>query len=105
MDLRVTRLTQPALTGQGEVTDISNSGVCIKAPFELATGDVVQLEIADSTLFGFVVYANPEGTAFRAGVEVQRVLMGGSDLARLLQMELRRALPGVPGVLTGGVLA
>jgi len=100
MDVRVTRLTQPALTGPGQIADISNSGMCVKAPFELAAGDIVQLQIADSNLFGFVVYASLEGTAFRAGIEIQRVLMGGSDLSKLLHQALRQALPQVPGVLT-----
>jgi hypothetical protein len=101
MDVHVTRLTCPALSGHGHVVDISNSGVCIKAPFELAAGDIVRLEMADSNLFGFVVHASPEGDAFRAGIEIQRVLIGGTDLSRVLQMALRQALPGVPGVLVG----
>jgi hypothetical protein len=99
MDVRVTRLTHPPQTGQGQVADISNSGVCVKAPFELAAGDIVQLEMADSNLFGFVVHASREGTAFRAGIEIQRVLIGGTDLSKILQLALRQALPGVPGVL------
>jgi hypothetical protein len=105
MDMRVTRLTAPSLTGCGQVADISNSGVCVIAPFELAVGDIVQLEIADSNLFGFVVHASLEGTAFRVGIEVQRVLIGGSDLSKILHLALRRVLPGVPGVLAGGLTA
>ena len=100
LDVRVTRLTHPARSGHGQLANISNSGVCVKAPFELAEGDIVQLEIADSNLFGFVVHASLEGTTFRVGIEVQRVLIGGSDLARVLQVALLRALPTVPGVPT-----
>jgi hypothetical protein len=105
LDVRVTRLTQPAKSGPGQLADISNSGVCITVPFELAAGDVVQLEIADSNLFGFVVHASVEGAAFRVGIEVQRVLIGGSDLSRVLHLALRRVLPAVPGVLAGGLPA
>lgn len=105
MDVRVTRLTHPALTGPGQLSDISKSGVCVKAPFELASGDIVQLEIADSTLFGFVVHASLEGTASRAGIEIQRVLIGASDLSRVLHLALRQSLPEVPGVLAGGFSA
>jgi hypothetical protein len=100
LDVHITRLTHPAWSGLGQIADISNSGVRIKAPFELAAGDVVQLEVADSNLYGFVVHASLEGTAFRAGIEIQRVLMGGSDLSRVLHLALRRVLPGVPGVVT-----
>jgi hypothetical protein len=98
MDVYVTRLTHPTWSGNGQVADISNTGVCIKAPFELAAGDIVRLEVADSNLFGFVVHASREGDAFRAGIEIQRVLIGGTDLSKVLQMALRQALPGVPGV-------
>jgi hypothetical protein len=115
LDVRVTRLTHPARSGHGQLADISNSGVCVKAPFELAEGDIVQLEIADSNLFGFVVHASlersafragvPEGTTFRVGIEVQRVLIGGTDLSRVLHLALRRSLSSVPGVLTGGLSA
>lgn len=105
LDVGVTRLTQPARSGHGQLADISNSGVCVIAPFELAAGDIVQLEVADSNLFGFVVHATPEGTAFRVGIEIQRVLIGGSELSRVLHVALRRVLPGVPGVLTPSLSA
>jgi hypothetical protein len=98
LDVHVTRLTHPAWSGHGQLTDISKSGICVTAPFELAEGDVVRLEIADSNLYGFVVHANLEGTKFRAGIEIQRVLMGGSDLSRVLHLTLRQLLPAVPGV-------
>jgi len=105
LDVRVTRLTHPARSGHGQLTNISNSGVCVEAPFELAEGDIVQLQIADSNLFGFVVHARLEGTAFRVGIEVQRVLIGGTDLSKVLHLALRRSLPSVAGVLTGGLSA
>jgi hypothetical protein len=101
MDVCVTRLTQPARSGHGKIADISNSGVCVTVPFELADGDIVQLEIDGSNLFGFVAHVSPEGTTYRVGIEVQRVLIGGSDLSRVLRLALQRALPGVPGVLAG----
>lgn len=99
MDVYVTRLTHPTWSGHGHVADISNSGVCITTPFELAAGDIVRLEMADSNLFGFVAHAAREGDGFRAGIEIQRVLIGGTDLSRVLQTALRQALPDVPGVL------
>jgi hypothetical protein len=105
LDVCITRLTHPAWTGFGQVADISTSGVCVMAPFELAEGDIVQLEIADSHLYGFVAHASLEGSRFRAGIEVQRVLMGGSDLSKLLHVTLRQVLPGVPGVLAGSLPA
>ncbi len=101
MEVYVTRLTHPSWSGHGRVADISNTGVCIKTPFELAAGDILRLEMADSNLFGFVVHASREDATFRAGIEIQRVLIGGTDLSKILQMALRQALPDVPGVLVG----
>jgi hypothetical protein len=69
--------------------DISNSGVAVSAPLELAPGAAVQLEIADSVMFGFIVHCAPQNGEFRMGIEVQRVLLGGSDLSRLLQSVLQ----------------
>jgi hypothetical protein len=105
LDVHVTKLTHPAWSGHGQIADISHSGICVTAPFELAAGDVVHLEIDDSNLFGFVVHASAEGAGFRAGIEIQRVLLGGSDLSRVLTQTLRQVLPGVPGVLAGSLSA
>ncbi|HEY1758650.1 MAG TPA: PilZ domain-containing protein [Bryobacteraceae bacterium] len=105
LEVSITRLTHPAWSGLGQIADISKTGVCVKTPFELAEGDVIRLEIADSNLFGFVVHASLEGSAFRAGIEVQRVLMGVSDLSRVLHLALRQVLPEVPGVLAGSLPA
>jgi hypothetical protein len=101
LDVVVTRLTHPSWSGFGQITDISKSGLRVSAPFELAEGDIVQIEVADSNLFGFVVHASVDGALFRAGIEIQRVLIGGSDHAKVLHLALRQVLPAVPGVLAG----
>jgi hypothetical protein len=80
------------------MTDLSNSGMSVLVPIELAAGDIVQLQIEDSTLFGFVMHASREGGSSRAGIELQRVLIGGSDLAKVLCGALRQVMPALPGV-------
>jgi hypothetical protein len=75
----------------------------VTVPFQVAAGDIVQIDVEDSTLFGFVVHASVDGTGYRAGIELQRVLMGGSDLSRILHLALRRSLPELPGVLAHGL--
>jgi hypothetical protein len=80
--------------------DVSISGVCIAASLELKAGDIVQLEIADSVFFGFVTFSNPEGDTWRTGIEVQRALIGGADLSRLVQAALLQILPDLPGIQT-----
>jgi hypothetical protein len=103
IEVRVTDLAKPGRTGKGRMTDISKSGMGVTVPFEVAAGDIVQLNIEDSTLFGFVVHARQEAECCRAGIEIQRVLIGGSDLSRVLQLALRQALPEVPGLAAGGL--
>ncbi len=91
-DIVVTDLSCESRTGAGQVCDISKSGICATLPIDLAPGSAVRLEIADSTLFGHVVYSKPDGARFRIGIEVVRVLWGGTDHSRLLQSTLDRAM-------------
>ena len=103
--VRVTDLSRPERAGEGRMTDISESGMGVTAPFELEAGDIVQLDVEDSALFGIVVHARHDGSTWRAGVEIQRVLIGGSDASRVLRIALRQTLPHVPGVLVNGMTA
>jgi hypothetical protein len=82
----------------GRTCDISESGISVVQPLQLAAGDVVELEMADSTLAGRVAYSNPEGTEFRLGIEVQHVHLGDSNLSSLLQRTLVETMPTLPGV-------
>jgi hypothetical protein len=56
---------------------------------------MVKLQTADSTLFGHVAYSDWKRNAFRTGIEIERVLLGGTDLAQLLQSVLRDTMPSV----------
>jgi hypothetical protein len=55
----------------------------------------VQME--DCVLFGHVTYCN-EAPSFRTGIEIVRVLVGQSDLARLINAILAESMPATPGV-------
>ena len=79
----------------GTLADISEAGVCLILPCELWPEETVKLEAADSTIFGHVVYSTWKRNAFRTGVEVEQVLFGGTDLAKLLQTVLRDMMPEV----------
>ena len=63
------------------------------SPFRLEAGDMVELELADSTLYGNVVYSNPNDSSFRTGIEASRVLLGSTSLSSILQRILLEALP------------
>lgn len=96
--VRVTDLARPEHGGEGRITDISASGMGMIVPFELSPSDILQLDVDDSRLFGFVVHAKPEGSGYRVGIELQRVLIGGTDLSRLLHQTLQSTMPELPGV-------
>ena len=98
VDIQVTGLTDRTQVSRGQVSDISRSGLCVIVPIRFAPGDLVKLEFADSLLFGYVIYSNPEEKGFRSGIEVERVLLGGTTLSRMLQSILKREMPHVPGL-------
>ena len=83
----------------GTIRDISTSGVCVVTPLELSPGDTVRMDIADTALYGFVTHSQAEKVSgertWRTGIEVQRVLVGDSDLAKLVKRILAERMPQV----------
>ena len=84
----------------GRVVDISQSGLSVDLPSQLAPGDAVQLEMADSVITGRVVHSTPQGSDFRTGIAVIHVTLGATDLSYLLQRTLLEVLPATPGLET-----
>lgn len=100
-EARVTMVGDRERSAVGHVSDISNSGISVGLPFQLETGDVVQIEIADSMLSGHVIYSiysRPDDSLFRTGIEVSQVLLGATGLSRLLQRVLMETMPEIPGL-------
>lgn len=69
----------------GHLEDISDSGICSCFPTPLEPGGIVKLEILGLTLFGHVVYSNPESGTFRTGVYVEPALLDSSNITELVQ--------------------
>jgi hypothetical protein len=80
----VTRVSHRETPMRGWVDNISKAGICALLPRQLAPGDLLQLEMADSLLFGHVIFCNPQSGEFRTGIEVERVLFGETDLSKIL---------------------
>jgi hypothetical protein len=97
-DAKVAKLSNPDHFASGNVVDISKSGISVILPLQLAQGEIVQMNIADSRLFGQVVHSKAEGSLFRTGIEVAQVLLGGTDLSHILRRMLIAAIPATPGV-------
>ncbi len=95
LDVRVIRLTKQGDGVSGRFADISEAGLCLILPCELWPEELVKLKAADSTLFGHVVYSEWKRNAFRTGIELERVLLGETDLAELLRAVLRNTMPEI----------
>lgn len=98
LDVTLTSLTDPSQVCSGRMSNISKSGLNIVVPVHFAAAALVKVDFADSTLFGYVVYSEKHEGAFRTGIEVETVLLGGTDLSRLLHSLLAEEMPQVPGV-------
>jgi hypothetical protein len=93
----VTDLASPDRVASGQVVNVSQSGICATLSVRLAVGATVKVQIEDCNLFGHVIYCDEE-PAFRTGIEVVRVLIGESDLSRLVNAILAETMPTTPGV-------
>lgn len=67
------------------MTDVSDAGVCVILPVAIEPGHLVRVEFSEGSLYGQIVHATSDGEEFRTGIEVFQVLLGNSDLARLLE--------------------
>jgi hypothetical protein len=97
----VTDLLKPGHSAAGTICDISSSGIGVVSPLPLSAGDVVRLDVAESVLFGIVTHATAGEPGSRTGIEIQRVMIGGSELSDLLHQVLQEEMPAVAlGVLS-----
>lgn len=84
LDVTVTAIDAPERVAKGRVVDISESGVCAALPLRFEPGTSIKAQVENNTLFGYVAYCEGE-QPFRTGIEVVRVLVGESDLSRLVR--------------------
>jgi hypothetical protein len=87
LPVRLTRLDDDG-ESDGQVQDISDSGICSLFKTPLEPGAIVELEILGLTLFGHVVYSNPEDDGFRTGVFVEPALLDSSNITELVKSYL-----------------
>jgi hypothetical protein len=98
LDVTVTDIAAPERVASGQIVNISQSGVCANLSVRFEPGAIVKAQTGDCVLFGQVMYCNEE-QSFRTGIEVVRVLIGGSDLARLVNSILVESMPALPGLI------
>ena len=97
-EARVAKISEPEIFAVGRVCEISKSGISVTLPLQLAAGDLVQIEMADSVLSGHVLYSNEVSSLFRTGIDVERVQFGTTGLSHLLQRILLESMPGIHGL-------
>ena len=59
---------------QGEISDLSKSGLALLASSQLPIGQPVKVELGDTVVLGQVRYSKPTPEGFKTGVETQSVL-------------------------------
>ncbi|HEY1759261.1 MAG TPA: PilZ domain-containing protein [Bryobacteraceae bacterium] len=67
-ETKITVLDDLGHSAFGRASDISRSGISVVLPLQLKAGDLVELELADSFLYGHVVYSSPYTALFRTGI-------------------------------------
>ncbi|HEY7336514.1 MAG TPA: hypothetical protein VH639_16600 [Bryobacteraceae bacterium] len=82
----------------GLVSDISDAGIVLGLPLDLAADETVELEMADSVVYGRVICSVPRNSSFQSVIEVWRVALGATELSRMLQRILLEALPDAKGL-------
>jgi hypothetical protein len=92
MAVTVTDMEDQNRVASGVLVNISQSGICADLSLSFAAKAPVKMEIGEHELFGHVTYCT-EGQSFRTGIEVVRVLVGKSDLAKLVDAVLAESTP------------
>jgi|SRR5580704_14109893 hypothetical protein len=84
LPVRLTHLDDGSECG-GQLQDISESGVSSVFAQSLAPGAIVKLEILGLTLYGHVVYSNPDDEGFRTGIFIEPALLDSTNVIELVK--------------------
>jgi hypothetical protein len=87
LPVRLTQLDDGA-EFPGQLDDISDSGICSIFQASLSPGAIVKLEILGLTLYGHIVYSNPDDDGFRTGIFVEPALLDSSNITDLVKSYL-----------------
>jgi hypothetical protein len=98
VDVVLTDLADPDHTAHGQIVDVSESGVCVRLPLRVDRGTIIKLEVGGCALFGNAIHCCDDSGSYEIGIEIVRVLIGNSDLGRLLNSILAGSMPNTPGV-------
>jgi hypothetical protein len=89
-------IADPGRIASGQIVNISQAGICANLSMRLSPNSIVRVQIGDCALFGHVAYSDDD-PSFRTGIDIVRVLIGESDLSRLVRAVLAETMPSTPG--------
>ena len=75
----------------GHIRDVSEGGLKLSSPVDLTPGNFVRIEVEDSILFGEVKYCCPWAGGFVAGLLIEQMLLGRSEMSHQVAAALREA--------------
>ena len=93
--VQVFGLGENKLRTTGRIVDASPKGLRIEIADRADEGAFLQIEFDDATILGEVRYCQKQDRVYATGVFVEQILIGTSELARLVDSLLReQPVPG-----------
>jgi hypothetical protein len=83
MQAKVTNLDCPGDPIVARLLDVSTYGVGLVLSSELPPGTAVKVEWGSTVLLGELIYCEPRGQEFVAGLEVEDAIYDSSELERI----------------------
>ena len=100
LKVHVTSISAPTRCGEGTITEISKAGLRLQTSFPLAVSEFLQIDIEGGSLWATVAFVRQDNLqSFTAGLEIEQILLGGSELSQLLRGLLDEAVADSEQVL------
>jgi len=96
VEVRYTVLGDAPQTCTGYACDVSERGLRLVTETDLQPGVFLRIELDDSTLFAEVKYCAPWMDIHVAGVYVEEVLLGVSELSKLVMATMSQVTKVTP---------
>jgi hypothetical protein len=81
---QITGLRNLQLQTSGRILGVSSRGLSVGTSEPVAVGSFLRLDLEDSAILGEVRYCEAQRSWYEIGLFVEEMLIGSSDLARLL---------------------
>ena len=80
----VTVLSEPEMRVEARVKNASGRGLGLVAPVPVTPGAAIRIAMDDSIVLGEAIYCRSDGDGHFIGVELDQVLVGLTELSRIL---------------------